>query len=308
MSASQTSGSVAMHPLRAWLIACRPKTLSAGLVPVVVGSAVAHAMGSFRAGPAAAALLGALLLQIGSNLANDVFDYEKGADTHERLGPLRVVQAGLLSPASVRTGMAIVFALALLVGIYLTSVAGWIIIALGLASIAVAILYTAGPFPLGYHGLGELFVMIFFGFVAVCGTVFVQAHSVPALAVWASLPVGSLATAILVVNNVRDRETDVLANKRTLAVRLGRGAGLIEYSVLMLAAYAVPLGLVVAGRLGLWGLLPWSTAPFALRWVHRVWAGHGRALNPALVGTAKLLLLFGMLFAAAIVLDTESPP
>src|SRR6187551_3259317 len=202
---------VRAHSLLAWWIACRPKTLSAAAVPVAVGSAVAHKLGGFVWQPALAALVGALLLQIGSNFANDVFDFEKGADTQERLGPLRAVQAGLVSPRAMRRGIWVVFGLALLVGSYLTYLSGPAIIIIGLASIASAVLYTAGPYPLGYHGLGDLFVMIFFGFVAVCGTVFVQLGTVPVLAIWAAVPVGSLATAILVVNNVRDRDTDVRA-------------------------------------------------------------------------------------------------
>src|SRR6185436_13884519 len=172
-------------------------------------------------------------------LANDVFDAEKGADTAERLGPTRTVQAGLLSASAVRTGMLVVFGAALLVGVYLTSVAGLTVVWIGLSSIAAAVAYTGGPWPLGYHGLGDVFVMAFFGFVAVCGTAFVQMGRVPELAWWASVPVGALATAILVVNNVRDRETDARAGKRTLAVRLGRGGALGEYFALLAAAYAV---------------------------------------------------------------------
>lgn len=289
--------------LQAWWIACRPKTLSAAAVPVVVGSAVAHKLGQFAWAPALAALVGALLLQIGSNFANDVFDYEKGADTHARLGPLRAVQAGLLSPAQVRRGLLLVFGLALLVGVYLTSVAGWPIVVIGVASIASAVLYTAGPYPLGYHGLGDLFVLIFFGFVAVSGTVYVQARYVPALALWASVPVGSLATAILVVNNVRDRETDVLANKRTLAVRFGRRAGQLEYLVLMFAAYLVPVWLFVSGVLGALAWLPWLTLPLAAMLTLRVFSDHGAALNRTLVGTAKLLLFYGISFGLALGLD-----
>ena len=287
---------------RAWVIACRPATLTAALSPVVVGTACAHAASGFRMAPAAAALAGAVLLQIGSNLANDVFDYEKGADTAERLGPVRAAQAGLLRPRDLRIGMAIVFALSLAVGTYLTNLAGPAIVVIGLASIASAIAYTGGPYPLGYHGLGDVFVMAFFGFVAVCGTAFVQVGHVPPIAWAASVPVGSLATAILVVNNVRDRETDVKAGKRTLPVRFGRTAGLFEYAGLVAAAYLVPSLLVATRVASPWALLPVLTAPVGLGLVRRVLRDSGRALNATLVGTARLLFVHAVLFATGIAL------
>lgn len=285
---------------RAWLLACRPQTLTAALSPVIVGTACARASGSFRLAPALAALGGAICLQIGSNLANDVFDYEKGADTAERLGPLRAAQAGLLRPNELRVGMIVAFALALALGMYLTAVAGPAIVVIGLTSIAAAIAYTGGPFPLGYHGLGDVFVMIFFGFVAVCGTALVQVGSVPQLAWFASVPVGAIATAILVVNNVRDVETDVKAGKRTIPVRFGRVTGIYEYIGLLSVAYAVPLTLVVTRRTGLWSLLPLVTVPIAATLCRRIQHDSGRDLNASLVGTAKLLFLHSMAFAAGI--------
>ncbi len=302
--ATTTSSPTAAAPgsLRAWIMAVRPATLSAAAVPVFVGTAVAAWLGGFRLGPALAALAGAFLLQIGANFANDVFDYEKGADTHERLGPTRAVQAGLLTPRSVRRGMFVVFGLALLVGVYLTLVSGPAIFAVGVLSILAAIAYTGGPYPLGYHGLGDVFVMAFFGFVAVAGTTYVQTGSVPALALWAAVPVGALATAILVVNNVRDAPTDAKAGKRTLAVRFGRGAGVAEYALLLAAAYLVPLGLAL-GALGWPVLLPLASAPLGVRLLVALQRERGPALNPVLVGTAKLLLLHGVLFAAGIALS-----
>ncbi len=294
---------VAPGSLRAWLLATRPATLTAAVTPVAVGSACALHVGAFRAGPAFAALLGAALLQIGSNFANDVFDYEKGADTAERLGPTRAVQAGLLTPGAVRRGMVVVFALALAVGVYLTSIAGWPIVALGVAAILSAIAYTGGPYPLGYHGLGDVFVLGFFGFAAVCGTAFVQVSTVPALAWAAAVPVGALATNILVVNNLRDRETDVLAGKRTLAVRWGRAGALTEYRLLVAVAYLVPLALLLAGSVGWTALLPWLTTPMAVSLLRRVSADSGRALNASLVRTAQLVFFFGMLLALGICLD-----
>jgi len=285
---------------RAWLLAVRPATLTAALVPVLVGTAVAHASGGARPGPALAALFGALMLQITSNFANDVFDHEKGADTHERLGPPRAVQSGLLTPAEVRAGLVVTVALAAAAGAYLTAVAGWPVVAIGVASAISAIAYTGGPYPLGYHGLGDVFVMIFFGFVAVCGTVFVQTGAVPPLAWLAAVPVGAIATNVLVVNNVRDRETDVKAAKRTLAVRFGRRAGVIEYAALFALAYATPVAVVVWQQRAPIVLLPLATAPLAHRLVRTLATTEGAALNACLVGTAKLLLFYGVLFAAGL--------
>jgi 1,4-dihydroxy-2-naphthoate octaprenyltransferase len=292
---------VAPGSFRAWVMAARPATLTAALVPVLVGTAVAQASGGFRLGPAAAALFGAFMLQITSNFANDVFDHEKGADTHERLGPTRAVQAGLLTPAQVRAGMVVTIALAVLSGVYLLTVGGWPIVVIGVASVLSAIAYTGGPYPLGYHGLGDLFVMIFFGFVAVCGTAFVQTGTVPPLAWLASVPVGAIATNVLVVNNVRDRETDVKAGKRTLAVRLGRRAGVIEYAALFALAYAAPVAAVLWLHRAPWVLLPLLTIPLAMRLVRTLATTEGRPLNDCLVATAKLLLFYGVLFAAGLV-------
>ena len=211
-------------PVRAWALASRPKTLFAAIAPVLVGTACAYRAGAFRAGPALAALAGAVLLQIGSNFANDLFDYERGADREDRLGPERATQRGWIAPRAMRAGMAAVFALALAVGVYLFAVAGWPVIVIGLLSIAAAVAYTGGPFPLGYHGLGDLFVFLFFGVAAVAGTALVQAGRVPASAWFAAAPVGALATAILAVNNTRDCETDRRSGKRTLPARFGRRA------------------------------------------------------------------------------------
>jgi 1,4-dihydroxy-2-naphthoate polyprenyltransferase len=289
--------------LGSWILAARPKTLSAASVPVLVGSACAFALESFRWGPALAALGGALLLQIGANFANDVYDYEKGADTAERLGPTRAVQAGLITPAAMKRGMYVVFALSLLIGAYLTWVAGPIILAIGLVSIVSAIAYTGGPYPLGYNGLGDVFVFVFFGLVAVCGSVFVQTGDVPALGLWCSLPVGALATAILVVNNLRDCEQDARVGKRTLAVRWSPRAVVYEYWLLLALAYAVPLFLATSSAGGRFVLLPLLTLPLGRKLMRAVASERGRDLNARLAGTAKLLLLFGLLFALGIALD-----
>jgi 1,4-dihydroxy-2-naphthoate octaprenyltransferase len=287
---------------RRWVMAIRPATLPAAVTPVLVGSAAAYAVGGFRWLPALAALLGALLLQVGANLANDLFDFEKGADNEDRMGPTRVVQSGLLSPGAVRRATALTFFLALLVGAYLVWVAGWPIVVIGLLSIAAALAYTGGPYPLGYNGLGDIAVFIFFGLVAVCGTAYVQAGYVPWLAWMAAVPVGTLITALLVVNNVRDIETDAAAGKRTLAVRFGREAAVAEYALLLGIAYVIPAALFLADRLAGWVLLPFLTAPLAAVLNRRLVHDRGRALNATLGRTARLGVLFGALFALGIVL------
>lgn len=284
---------------RAWWLACRPATLTAALVPVMVGVAAAVADGGFSLGPALAALFGALAIQVGTNFANDVFDYEKGADTEDRLGPTRAVQAGLLSPAQMKRGMIVAFGLATAAGLYLTWVAGWVIVLIGVASILSGILYTAGPYPLAYLGLGDVFVMLFFGFVAVMGTTFVQTGTWSEVSAWAAVPVGALSTAVLVVNNVRDRLQDVHANKRTLAVRFGRRFAEVEYLGLLIAAYAVPVYLYAAGH-GAPVLLPLVSLPVAARLFVALLKNEGRPLNATLAGTAKLLLVHGVLLSVGL--------
>lgn len=286
--------------VQAWVLAARPATLTAAFVPVAVGTACAFSVGGFRPLPALAALLGAFLIQIGTNFANDVFDFEKGTDDENRLGPLRAAQAGLLSPGQLRWGMIVVFGAAVAVGAYLVWVAGPWVIAIGLASIAAGVAYTAGPYALAYLGLGDLFVMIFFGFVAVCGTAFVQVGSVPTLAWWASVPIGALSTAILVVNNVRDAEGDAKAGKRTVVARWGRRAGVWEYAALLFAAYAIPPFLALSDQAGPWVNLPLLTLPIAWRLLRSVARDEKAELNPTLVGTARLLLLYGLLFAVGL--------
>ena len=299
-------GSIQPGSLRAWTMAARPRTLTAACVPVLVGTAVAYVTAGVRWGPALAALLGSLLLQVGANLANDVFDFEKGADTAERLGPTRVVQAGLLSARAVRAGMVLVFALAMLIGVYLIAVGGWAVLAIGIASVLAALAYTGGPYPLGYHGFGDLLVMVFFGFVAVAGTALVQVDHVPALAWLAAIPVGALITAILVVNNLRDCHTDARAGKRTLAVRFGERGAVIEYLALVVAAYAVPALLYVTQQAGPAILLPFVTVPMAVSLGRAVAGTRGRALNPLLGRTALLVLFHGVSFAAGIALSAAA--
>ncbi len=291
-----------LSPLQIWILAARPKTLPAAAAPVIVGVGTALAEGVFRAGPATAALLGALLIQIGTNFANDYFDFQKGADNEARLGPTRVTQAGLLAAREVAAGMWIAFGLASLAGMYLIFQAGWPVLLIGLASILAGIAYTGGPFPFGYHGLGDFFVFVFFGPVAVVGTYFVQSGAASPAAVWSSLPIGSLATAILVVNNLRDIETDAIAGKHTLAVRLGRSGTRLEYLLLGVISYLVPLGMWLAGLAPALVLLSWLTFPLFYSLLRKVNQEEGRALNAALAGTSRLELLFAILFTAGLLL------
>ena len=284
-------------------MASRPKTLPAALAPVLVGMALAYADGGFRWLPALAAAAGALLLQIGANFANDYFDFFKGADTHERLGPTRVTASGLIGPGALRWGMVVVFGLAALVGLYLIYVGGWPILAIGVASILGALLYTGGPFPFGYHGLGDLFVFIFFGLVAVGGTYYVQTLTITPLVLLAATPVGALITNILVVNNYRDIETDAKAGKRTLAVMMGRRGARMEYLLLLIVAYLVPLWLWLGFGWSAWVMLPWLTLPLAVPLTRAVFTStDGPTLNVTLAGTARLSLFFGLLFALGIAL------
>jgi 1,4-dihydroxy-2-naphthoate polyprenyltransferase len=306
VDAQTGSAAGGIGPLRAWVLACRPATLTAAMAPVVVGTAAAWAAGAARVGPALAALFGALMIQIGTNLANDVFDFEKGADTAARLGPLRATQAGLLTPSEVRRGMWLAMALATAAGVYLVAVAGWPVVAIGVASVLSGIAYTGGPYPLGYHGLGDVFVLVFFGLVAVCGTAFVQVGGIPLEAWMGALPVGAVATAVLVVNNLRDRETDAAAGKRTLVVRWGRTAGLVEYASLLLMAHLVPVAAA------LWLQRPWLalggvTAPLAVLLARGVARSEGAALNPYLGKTARLLLLQSVVLAAGIAMSRPDP-
>ena len=286
-----------------WLQAIRPKTLSAGAVPVIIGIGLAYGQGSGRLLPALAALAGALLIQIGTNLSNDYYDFRRGADTSERLGPVRVTQSGLVPPEVVLAASLFCFAAAFAVGLYLVALGGWPIAALGVASLLCGFAYTGGPAPLAYLGLGDIFVLAFFGFGAVGGTYFVQTGSLTPAVAWASIPAGALGTAILVVNNLRDAATDAKAGKRTLVVRWGAFAGKVEYCAMLAAAFAAPLVMWLLGISRGWPLLSWLCVPLALRPLRRVLKQHGAALNPALGGTARLQLIFGILFAFGLYLS-----
>ena len=285
-----------MNMLQIWWLAIRPRTLPAAAAGVAMGSALAWHDGSFQLLPALAALLVALLLQIGSNVANDVFDFARGADTAERLGPVRVTQAGYLTPTQVKTGMFVIFAFAAFLGLYLATLRGWTVIWLGAAAILSAVAYTGGPYPLGYHGLGDIFVFLFFGLAAVAGTYFVQVGSVSTAAWWMSVPIGFIVTAILVVNNLRDLENDRKAGKHTLAVRFGEQGAKAEYLLLMLTAYLIVPIFVWMKIIPVGAMLSWLSLPIAIRTLRVVFTQKGRPLNAALAGTGQTAFLFSLFF------------
>ena len=287
---------------RAWWLAIRPRTLPAAVGPVLVGLGVAIGEGVFVAGPALAALAVALLLQIASNLANDLFDFRSGADTADRIGPPRAAALGLLSQRELAAGITVVVGLTGLVGLYLVSIGGWPILVLGGLAIVCAVAYTGGPWPYGYRGLGEVFVFVFFGPVAVAGTTYLQTLTLEPLSLAASLPVGALITAILVVNNLRDVVQDRRAGKLTLAVRMGERGAVAEYGLLLAVAYLAPVVLLLAGS-SLPVLLPLASAVLALPLWRVVRAGGDpRRLNAVLAGTARLALVFSALLAAGLAL------
>ncbi|CAN5661339.1 1,4-dihydroxy-2-naphthoate polyprenyltransferase [soil metagenome] len=294
---------VGMSPIRVWWLAIRPRTLPAATAPVLVGTAEAFRTGNMIMGPALAALVGALLIQIVSNLANDLFDFVKGADTEERLGPTRVTQAGLVSKRAIGTALLLCILLAILVGLYLVWIGGWPVVVIGVISLLCAVAYTGGPFPLGYLGLGELFVFIFFGPVAVAGTYYVQAHTFSSFAVLAGVPIGLLCANILVVNNVRDIDTDRKAGKRTLVVRLGRAFGERLYLAdILLAVTALLLfSLLTKGYLA---LLACVVAYFVGKPLYEsIRTQKGRELNPILGRTAQFELQFSLAMSLGIALS-----
>jgi len=299
---------------RAWLIAARPQTLPAAAAPVIVGVGLAVESGVFAPFPALAALVGAALIQIGTNFANDYYDAIQGADTDDREGFTRVVASGLIEPAEVKRAMWLTFAAAIIVGTALVYVGGVPILVIGLASVAAGIAYTGGPYPLGYHGLGDVFVFLFFGVIAVTGTYYVQAAALAAgafplwipegtvtlAAVVAGLPIAALSTNILVVNNVRDIREDAQTGKRTLAVRFGYRFSRAQFLGLLALAYATPFWFLARGY-GLTVLLPLVSLPLAAAVARTVVTETaGEALNPALESTGKLLAAYAVAFAVGL--------
>ena len=291
-----------MSPLHIWLMAARPRTLPAAVAPVLVGTALAGSEGTFRALPFVAALVGSVFIQIGTNLSNDYSDARRGADTEDRLGPVRVTAGGLMPPRRVLVGTYVAFGVAVAAGLYLAAEAGWELLVVGVASILAGVLYTGGPRPYGYEGLGELFVFTFFGLVAVAGSYFVQTEELRWEAIALGVPVGLLAAAILVVNNVRDIDTDRRAGKRTLAVKLGRERARGLFAGMVLIAFLVPIALVPA--LSPWLLLVLAAVPLVPPLVRTVRTrSDGPALNGALAGTGRLLAVFSLLLSAGLLLS-----
>jgi len=290
--------------LRLWALAARPRTLPAAIAPVLVGTALAIVDDEFKALAFLAALIGSIFIQIGTNLSNDYSDARRGADTEDRLGPVRVTAGGLMPPRRVLIGTYVAFGIAVLAGLYLTAITGPELLLVGAASIAAGVLYTGGPKPYGYEGLGELFVFLFFGVVAVVGSYYVQAQELPWEAFALSVPVGLLASAILVVNNVRDADTDRRAGKRTLAVRLGRARARRLFEAMIVVSYLTVIAVPLAGGLSWWVALPLLSLPLVPSlWKTVAERTDGPSLNGALADTGRLLGLFSLLLAAGILLS-----
>ena len=274
---------------------------------MVLGTGLAIGRDVFRFGPALAALLGALLIQIGTNLANDYYDHLRGGDTEDRVGPIRVSQAGIIPPKTVRNGAFLVLGLALLLGFYLVWVGGTPVVLIGITSLVCAVAYTGGPFPLAYHGLGDLFVFVFFGLVAVGGTYWVQALTFEPEVLLAGVGIGALATAILVVNNLRDIQTDAWAGKRTLAVRIGLTGTKVEFAFLLMLGFAVPfLGVAWFGWAG-WSFFTLIAALLLINPLRTVATFSSdtdpKNLIPALERTAQAVGLYGLLLGATLALS-----
>ncbi len=292
------------NPVRIWVMAARPKTLPLGVAPVLVGTALAGYLHIFHPLRFVAALLGSVFIQIGANLSNDYSDARRGADTEDRLGPVRVTAGGLVPPRQVLIATYVTFGFAVLCGAYLIAVAGWQLLLIGVASIIAGVLYTGGPRPYGYEGLGEVFVFLFFGFAAVAGSYFVQVRDFSWESLVLSVPVGLIAAAVLVVNNTRDIDTDRRANKRTLAVRIGRERSRRMYATMVLIAYPIALIPWLFGPLSAWLLLPFLSLPLAAG-VIRIVSTHsdGPSLNKALAKTGQLQLVFCVLLSAGLLLS-----
>ena len=287
--------------LQAWMLAIRPKTLPAGAVPVVLGSALAAVDGHFALLPALVALICALGIQVATNFINEIYDFRKGADTAERLGPTRTVAAGIISEQTmIRVSMALVGTVFLL-GLYLVFTSGWPIFLIGVLSLIFAWAYTGGPYPIAYSGLGDLFVFIFFGLVAVGGTYYVQTHTISLIVLLSAVAPGLFSVNILLVNNIRDIATDRTVGKMTLPARIGASWARGLYVIFTIIAFLVPVLLALYGY-SAWGMLSLLSAPLAVGMVRQLYASEGRALNNVLAGTGKVMTINGLLLSLGLLL------
>lgn len=285
-----------------WFLACRPKTLLASFVPVIVGSSLAVAEKNFSPLLSLVALIVALLIQVGTNFVNDLYDHLKGADNKNRVGPLRVLNSGLVSAKEMKRAIILIFVVAFSLGLVLVANSGLIILAIGILSIIAGIAYTAGPYPIAYNGLGDICSFIFFGLVGTVGTYYLNTNQISSIAFIAAIPVGALITNILVVNNYRDFEQDKVAGKKTLAVMLGKTFSLYEYIFLIAFSFLVPLIIYIHYNVSAWIFLPYVTFPFAYKLIIAMLQNNGAELNPTLELTAKLSVLFGFLFSLGFIL------
>jgi len=286
----------------AWILASRPKTLLAALVPVILGTSIAIYTGKENFLAAFVALICSVLIQIGTNFVNDLYDFLSGADREDRKGPVRVLASGLITPTEMKTAIILVFGLTFLLGLYLVYISSYITLLIGLLSIFAGIAYTAGPYPLAYNGLGDVFVFLFFGVVGTVGTYYVQAVEVTPLVFWASIPVGALITNILVVNNYRDIDEDRAVGKNTLSVKMGRRFTRYQYLAFMVLSYLILFVVYFTFKKSIYIFLPFLTIPMAVKLINMIFTFTGKELNKTLELTAKLSAIYGLLFAIGILL------
>ncbi len=303
MNGGELNSQVKPSRFGAWMMAIRPKTLPAGAVPVIVGTALASADGKFLPAAALVALLCALGIQVATNFINEIYDFRKGADTAERLGPTRTVAAGLISEKTMTVVSVLLLLVVFVMGLYLVYLAGWPILVVGLLSMLFAWAYTGGPYPIAYSGLGDLFVFIFFGLVAVGGTYYVQAGEVSFPVLTAAVAPGIFSVNILLVNNIRDIDTDRKVGKMTLPARIGGGNARWLYLGLTIVAYFVPVWMWMTGY-SLWCLLAWISLPLAIGQVKALFQSEGKALNEVLAGTGKVMTVYGILFSTGLLVPT----
>jgi 1,4-dihydroxy-2-naphthoate octaprenyltransferase len=296
------SNSVSISKFQSWIIASRPKTLLAAFVPVMVGSALAINFGQLKPLVSLVALICSILIQAGTNFTNDLYDYLKGADTENRKGPQRVLASGLISVKEIKLGIFLTFFTAFILGLYLVYIGGIIILLIGVLSIMAGLAYTAGPYPLAYKGLGDIFVFMFFGLIGTMGTFFLHTNELSLAAFLSSIPVGSLITNILVVNNYRDMEEDRASGKNTLAVKLGKTFTQYQFIFLIIVSFLTPLVLFIFFDFRFWIFLPYLTLPVVYKIIKMLFTHDGVQLNNTLELTAKLSAIYGVLFSAGMIL------